>query len=314
MTGMPLPEARGRLMRSAALAPLTWFRAGGCADALFLPRDAEDLSRFLAALAPGVPVLPIGVASNLLVRDGGVRGVAVRLGARFAGIELADGCRIRAGAGALAARVAAFAAEHDVAGLEFLRGIPGTVGGALAMNAAAFGGGVSDVLSSCDALGRGGERRRLRPGDMGFGYRRCGVAPDVIFLAAEFAGRSGRRADITARMESLVARREASQPVRSRTGGSTFKNPGGRPGENGGCSDWRDSAWRLIDAAGCRGRRRGDAAVSEKHANFLVNLGSATATDIEGLGEEVRDRVRSRFGVRLEWEIRRVGERLSDGR
>ncbi len=304
-----LPEARGRIVRNAPLAPLTWFRVGGPADALFLPADEEDLAAFLEALPADVPVTPFGVGSNLLVRDGGVRGVVVRLGRRFGDVRILDGQRVRAGAAALAARVAEAAAASGIAGLEFLRGIPGTVGGVLAMNAAAYGGGADRILRRAEAIDRQGRTVRLEPDEMGFGYRRCAAAEGRIFLAAEFEGRADAPDAVRERMRSLLARREDSQPTRSRTGGSTFRNPGGRPGAGSDGGAWIESAWRLIDAAGCRGLRHGGAAVSEKHANFLINRGDATASDLESLAERVRERVRARSGVCLEWEIRRIGER-----
>ena len=313
MSGAILPEARGSIIRHAPLAPLTWFRVGGPADALFLPADEDDLAGFLRALPPEVPVVPVGVGSNLLVRDGGIRGVTIRLGSRFGKIDVPDSPRIRAGSAALAARVAEAAADAGIGGLEFLRGIPGTIGGALAMNAGCYGTSVSDVLASAEAVDRRGSKVRLSPREMSFSYRCCGAADGRIFLRAEFQGNTDAPAAVRDRMQTLLSQRHASQPVRSRTGGSTFRNPGGRPGAGSDEGVWQDSAWRLIDAAGCRGLERGGAAVSELHANFLINRGGATAADLEGLAEDIREKVYSHSGVRLIWEIRRVGEVLGDG-
>ncbi len=313
MSGASLPEARGSIIRGALLAPLTWFRVGGPADALFLPADEDDLAGFLRALPPEMPVVPVGVGSNLLVRDGGIRGVTIRLGSRFGRIEVADSSRIRAGAAALAARVAEAAADAGIGGLEFLRGIPGTIGGALAMNAGCYGSCVGDVLASAEAVDRHGRQVRLLPEEMNFSYRHCCAAEGRIFLRAEFRGHTAAPATVRERMQSLLSQREASQPVRSRTGGSTFRNPGGRPGAGSDGGAWKDSAWRLIDAAGCRGLARGDATVSEQHANFLINRGGATAADLEGLAEDIREKVHSHSGVRLKWEIRRIGEARRDG-
>lgn len=308
-----LPPVRGRIVRHRPLAPLTWFRVGGPAEVLYLPADEEDLAAFLASLPSRVAVTPIGVGSNLLVRDGGVRGVTIRLGRRFGDIVFLGDSRIRAGASALAARVAEAAAGHGIAGLEFLRGIPGTIGGALAMNAGAHGGTLSDVLVSAGALDRSGRRLGLRRRDMRFSYRQCAAAEGRIFLHALLKGTRDEPDAVRERMRSLLSHREASQPTRTRTGGSTFRNPGGRPGAGSdGGGIWRDSAWRLIDAAGCRGLERGGAAVSEKHANFLINRGNATAADLEELAEEIRDRVFEHSGVRLQWEIRRIGETQDD--
>ncbi len=289
-----LPKVRGRLSADVPLAPLTWFRVGGPAEVLFRPADADDLAEFLAGTPLDIPVTVIGVASNLLVRDGGIPGVTVRLGRGFADIAVA-GEEIAAGAGALDLNVALTAAAAGLAGFEFLSGVPGTIGGGLRMNAGAYGGEIKDVLVAAEALDRGGALHRIPGGEMGLSYRNCGVAGDWIFTAARLRGRRGDPVAIARRMDEIRAAREASQPIRARTGGSTFANPPG------------DQAWRLIDAAGCRGLVRGGAMVSEKHANFLINTGAASAADLEGLGEEVRRRVHAEFGVVLEWEIRRVG-------
>lgn len=289
-----LPPVRGRLAANAPIGALTWFRVGGPAEVLFRPADAEDLAGFLAALPGDIPVTVIGVGSNLLVRDGGIRGVTIRLGRGFAAVE-PGGDRIRAGAGALDVNVALAAAEAGIAGLEFLSGVPGTIGGGLRMNAGAYGGEVRDALVHADAVDRSGTRHRLNAGEMRLSYRHCGVPEDWIFTGAVFRGNAGEPAAIALRMAEISRAREASQPIRARTGGSTFANPPGH------------QAWRLIDMAGCRGLVRGGAMVSEKHTNFLINTGEATAADIEGLGEEVRRRVHVQFGIVLEWEIRRIG-------
>ena len=289
-----LPPVKGSITRDAALKEMLWFRAGGPADALFRPADAEDLAMFLAARPRDLPVQVIGVGSNLLVRDGGVPGVVVRLPAAFGKIE-ATGARVRAGAAALDASVARAAAEAGIAGLEFLRGVPGTVGGALRMNAGCYGREIADIFVEAMALDGQGNRVTLSPSDMGFSYRKTKAPDDLIFLEAVFEGRPDAPDAIKARMEELAASREASQPIRAKTGGSTFKNPPGH------------KAWELIDRAGCRGLMIGAAQVSEKHCNFLINTGEASAADIEALGEEVRRRVRDSQGVNLEWEIKRIG-------
>ncbi len=294
-----LPPVRGRLTEDAPLAPVTWFRVGGAAEILFRPADIEDLAAFLAAKPADVPVTVIGVASNLLVRDGGVKGVVIRLGRGFVEIRT-EGSEVEAGAGALDLNVALTAQQAGIAGLEFMSGIPGTVGGGLRMNAGAYGREFKDVLVSAVALDGKGARHALAPAALGLGYRHCGLPEDWIFVAARFAGEAGDPAAIGRRMAEIQAAREASQPIRARTGGSTFANP---PGEK---------AWELIDRAGCRGLRIGGAAVSEKHANFLINTGDATAADLESLGEEVRRRVHETTGIMLRWEIRRIGE-LQEG-
>lgn len=289
-----LPPVRGRIAENVPLGPMTWFRVGGPAEVLFRPADADDLAAFLAAKPADIPVTVIGVASNLLVRDGGIQGIVVRLGKGFADIAVV-GESVQTGAGALDSNVALACQQAGVAGLEFLSGIPGTVGGNLRMNAGAYGTEIKDILQSAVALDARGARHELTAAEMGLGYRRCDVPADWIFVAATFRGRRGDPAEIATRMDEIRSAREASQPVRARTGGSTFANPPGH------------KAWALIDAAGCRGLRRGGAMVSEKHANFLINTGEASAADLEGLGEEVRRRVFEHSGVELQWEIKRVG-------
>jgi UDP-N-acetylmuramate dehydrogenase len=290
-----LPPVRGRLTPNAPIGPLTWFRVGGPAEVLFRPADAEDLAGFLSALPRDVPVTTIGVGSNLLVRDGGIGSVVVRLGRGFAEVR-ATPERVEAGAGALDLNVALTAAEAGIAGLEFLSGIPGTIGGGFQTNAGAYGTEFKDVLISADVIDRGGAIHTIPVERMGLSYRHSEVDPEWIFILARFRGQPGESAAIARHIEQIRAAREASQPIRARTGGSTFANPPGH------------QAWRLIDEAGCRGLTRGDAMVSEKHTNFLINTGNATAADIEGLGEEVRRLVYDRRGIMLEWEIRRIGE------
>jgi UDP-N-acetylmuramate dehydrogenase len=294
-----LPPVRGKLMRDEALAPLTWLRVGGPADVLFLPEDEADLAAFLAGLDPGVPVTPIGVGSNLLVRDGGVEGVVIRLGRAFAKVEPRGPGRIFAGAAALDAILAREAAKAGVAGLEFYRGVPGAVGGALTMNAGCYGSETKDVLVEAYALTRSGEAVSLSNAEMGFSYRKARAAAEqpLVFTGGLYAGLADDPAAITARMEAITARREASQPIREKTGGSTFKNPPD------------DSAWKVVDAAGWRGRPIGGARFSEQHANFLINDGTATAADLETLGETVRAEAKAKLGVDLEWEIKRIGRR-----
>jgi UDP-N-acetylmuramate dehydrogenase len=289
-----LPAVRGRLTADAPLANVTWFRVGGPAEVLFKPADADDLSDFLAGCPADVPVTVIGVASNLLVRDGGVPGVVIRLGRAFADITV-DGSEITAGAAALDLNVANAARDAGIAGLEFLSGIPGTIGGALRMNGGAYGRELSDVIVSATATDRSGKRHALSREDLGLSYRHSDVPEDWIFTSAVLRGHPGDHAEISHRMHEISASRAESQPVRARTGGSTFANP---PGEK---------AWALIDRAGCRGLTIGGAQVSEKHCNFLLNLGTATADDLESLGEEVRRRVYETSGIQLRWEIRRIG-------
>jgi len=289
-----LPPVRGRLQADAPLGPTTWFRVGGPAEVLFRPADADDLAAFLAALAPEVPVVAIGAASNLIVRDGGVNGVAVRLARGFNAITVAAS-GVVAGAAALDATVAEHAAAAGLTGVEFLSGIPGTVGGAVAMNAGAYGSDVAATLDWAEVVTRDGQLLRLPHERLGLSYRHAALPPGAIVVRARFRARPGDPVGIAARMAEIRASREATQPVRARTGGSTFRNPPNM------------KAWELIDAAGCRGLQRGGAQVSEKHCNFLLNTGGATAADIEGLGEEVRRRVHEASGVTLEWEIRRIG-------
>jgi UDP-N-acetylmuramate dehydrogenase len=301
MRAITLPPVRGQLLQNESLAPFTWFRVGGPADAVFLPADMDDLASFLSALPADASVLTIGVGSNLIVRDGGVEGVVIRLAGRPFGeiTPLGEG-RMRAGAGALDSMVAKGAAKAGIAGLEFYVGVPGTVGGALTMNAGCYGRETKDVLVEATALTRRGEKVTIPLADFGFSYRHNELPPDLIFLDATFQGMPDDPAAITERMNAITAQREASQPIRDKTGGSTFKNPMLPSGEKG-------SAWKCVDEAGMRGARRGGAQVSEKHANFLINTGDAKAADIEGLGEDVRAAVKAKSGVTLEWEIKRVG-------
>ena len=290
-----LPAVRGRLQPDFALADITWFRTGGPAEVLFAPADEDDLAQFLAALPDDVPVNVIGIASNLLVRDGGVPGVVVRLGRQFGGIAVEDGTRVRAGAAVPDVRVARFALDHGIAKLTFLRGIPGSIGGALRMNGGAYGREIKDVLIEARAVDRQGEKRVLSNADMGFAYRHCGASGDLIFTEALLEGELGDAAEIEREMNDITTAREATQPIKSRTGGSTFKNPDGA------------KAWELIDKAGLRGFAVGNARVSEKHCNFLINEGGATAAELEELGETIRRRVMETSGVMLEWEIKRIG-------
>jgi UDP-N-acetylmuramate dehydrogenase len=293
-----LPEqsgVRGRITADAPLAPLVWFKAGGASALLFEPADPADLSSFLAESDAATPLLPLGLGSNLIVRDGGFPGITVRLGKPFARIVVGAG-RVRAGGGAPGIAVASAARDAGIAGLEFLRGIPGTAGGAVRMNAGAYGRDVSDILIEATLVLRDGTVETWPAARIGYSYRHSVLPDGAIVIEALFAGTPGDPATIGAEMDRIAAEREASQPLRSRTGGSTFKNPDGH------------KAWALVDAAGCRGLRRGDAQVSEKHCNFLLNLGAATSADIEALGEEVRARVLAHSGVTLEWEIQRVGE------
>jgi len=285
---------RGRLLPNEPLAPLTWFRVGGPAQALFMPEDEADLAYFLSLLPADIPVTVVGLGSNLIVRDGGVPGVVVRLGRGFNEIKV-EGTRIVAGAAVPDVKVARAAQEAGLAGLSFLRGIPGAIGGALRMNGGAYGRETKDALVAARAVDRLGRVHMLSNADMHYSYRHCGAPEDFIFTEATFQGTAGDRAAIAGEMEQITESREATQPIKSRTGGSTFKNPPGR------------KAWELIAAAGCRGLLVGDAQVSELHCNFLINRGGATAADIETLGETVRRRVKEASGVELEWEIRRIG-------
>ncbi|WP_406567377.1 UDP-N-acetylmuramate dehydrogenase [Azospirillum canadense] len=289
-----MPACRGRLSADAALANVTWFRVGGPAEVMFRPADAEDLADFLGALPEDVPVTVLGVASNLLIRDGGIPGVVIRLGRGFTDI-VADGLDLTVGAAALDLNVANVARDAGIAGLEFLSGIPGTIGGALRMNGGAYGREIKDALVEARGVTRRGERVSYDNAAMGFTYRHAGVPEDVIFTGGILRGEAGEPLEIGRRMAEISDKRADTQPVRSRTGGSTFKNPPGH------------KAWELIDKAGCRGFSIGDAQVSEKHCNFLINQGGATAAQLEALGEEVRRRVFETSGVTLEWEIKRVG-------
>jgi UDP-N-acetylmuramate dehydrogenase len=292
-----LPAVRGKLLFDEPLGPFTWFRVGGPADILFLPQDEEDLAAFLKGLEASVPVTLLGVGSNTLIRDGGVDGVVIRLGKAFAAVEAREGSRIFAGAAALDATLAREAGKAGIAGLEFYRGVPGSIGGALVMNAGCYGSETKDVLVEAYALRRDGERLKLSNAQLDFSYRKSAraAAEPLIFLGSLFEGSPGDPAAIEARMDEITARREQTQPIREKTGGSTFKNPPGH------------SAWKLIDAAGCRGLRVGGAQVSEMHTNFLINTGEATAGDIETLGETVRTRVKENCGIELQWEIKRIG-------
>lgn len=289
-----LPKVRGRYSADAPLDKITWFRVGGPAEVMFRPADVEDLMIFLGAIAPNIDITVIGVGSNLLVRDGGVPGVVVRLGREFAAIKVA-GVTLNVGAGALDNNVALAAQQAGLAGFEFLSGIPGTIGGGLRMNGGAYGSEFKDIFLSARAIDQHGAIQKLGLEDMDFAYRSTGVPESWVFIDAVFKGRPEPVAEISRRMEQIKASREQSQPVRSQTSGSTFANPPGA------------KAWELIDAAGCRGLRRGGATVSPQHCNFLVNTGAASAADLEGLGEDVRRRVFENSGVTLEWEIRRIG-------
>jgi UDP-N-acetylmuramate dehydrogenase len=290
-----LPLVRGRLQPNFNLADITWFRTGGPAEVLFAPADEDDLAGFLAASPEDVPVSVIGIASNLLVRDGGVPGVVVRLGRQFGGIAMEEGCRVRAGAAVPDVRVARFALDHGIAKLTFLRGIPGSIGGALRMNGGAYGRETRDVLIEARAVDRKGAKRVLSNAEMEFGYRHCGAPDDLVFIEALLQGEVGDSAAIEREMNEITTARESTQPVKSRTGGSTFKNPDGH------------KAWELIDKAGLRGFAVGHARVSEKHCNFLINEGGASAADIEELGETIRRRVMETSGIMLDWEIKRIG-------
>jgi len=291
-----MPALRGRLLANQTLAELIWFRVGGPAQVLFTPADADDLAYFLGHLASHIPVYVLGVGSNVIVRDGGLEGVAIRLPPRGFGEVTSDGDVLTAGAAALDRRVAEAAEAAGLGGLEFYFGIPGTIGGALRMNAGANGAETKDVLIEAEGVGRDGARHRLSLADMKFTYRNSGVDSSIIFTRAHFRGRPNTPEAIRARMDEVQSHRETAQPIREKTGGSTFKNPPGH------------SAWKLIDAAGCRGLRIGGAQVSEMHCNFLINTGDASAHDIETLGETVRQRVKAHSGIELQWEIKRIGQ------
>lgn len=296
-----LPALRGKLLPQVALADLCWFRVGGEADMVFMPADEDDLSAFLAALPHDVPLHVLGAGSNTLVRDGGVRGCVIRLGAAFGKAERTADNEVKAGAAMLDVRLARFAAEQELSGLEFYRGIPGAIGGAIAMNAGAYGGETGDVLLAVEGFTRSGEKISLSAAELDLAYRHNGYHDFIIYTAAHYRGAAGQRAQIEAAMQEISDKREDSQPIRERTGGSTFKNPGGANPEG-------PKAWKLIDAAGCRGLTVGDAQMSEQHCNFMINRGAASAADLENLGEAVRARVLAESGHDLHWEIRRIGD------
>ncbi|WP_232496049.1 UDP-N-acetylmuramate dehydrogenase [Novosphingobium kaempferiae] len=293
---------RGKLTANAPLAPLVWFKAGGHAQWLFEPKDLADLQDFLRGLDRAVPVMALGLGSNMIVRDGGVPGVVIRLGKAFAKVAKLDDVTLDCGGGASGILVSSTARDAGIAGVEFLRSIPGTVGGFVRMNGGAYGGEVKDILIDCDVVLRSGELVPLSNADLGYTYRHSELPEGAVVVSARFKGRPGEPAAIQAEMDRISAAREASQPLRSKTGGSTFKNPEGH------------AAWKLVDEAGCRGLVLGGAQVSEKHTNFLLNTGEASSEDIENLGDEVRRRVKEKSGVDLEWEIQRVGQRVEGGR
>lgn len=294
---LSLPKVRGKLSENAPLAKLVWFKAGGAADWLFEPADVDDLRAFLADLDPSIPIMPLGLGSNLIVRDGGVPGVTIRLGKAFAKIEAEGDHTLNCGAGAHGVLIASTARDAGIANLEFLRGIPGTLGGFVRMNGGAYGRETADVLVDCDVVLRDGSLKTLPVSALNYTYRHSELPEGAVVVAARLKGVAGDPKDIGAEMERIAQAREDSQPVRTKTGGSTFKNPEGH------------KAWQLVDAAGCRGMMRGGAQVSEKHTNFLINTGDATSADIEQLGEDVRAKVRENSGIELEWEIQRVGRK-----
>lgn len=296
MSVATLPKVEGKLTPNAPLAPLVWFKSGGSAEWLFEPKDVADLQSFLRDLDPARPVMALGLGSNLIVRDGGVPGIVVRLGKAFAKVELAGVLLLNCGGGASGILVSSTARDNGIAGMEFLRSIPGTVGGFVRMNGGAYGGEVKDILVDCDVVMRNGELVTLAVGELEYSYRHSELPDGAIVVAARFRGQPGEPEAIQVEMDRISASREASQPLRSKTGGSTFKNPNGH------------KAWQLVDDAGCRGLQIGGAQVSEKHTNFLINTGEATSADIEELGEEVRRRVQAKSGVDLQWEIQRVGK------
>ncbi|WP_434781421.1 UDP-N-acetylmuramate dehydrogenase [Aurantiacibacter hainanensis] len=295
VTGHVPTDVRGDLKANAPLAKLVWFKSGGTADWLFEPADLDDLVTFLEKLDPSTPVMALGLGSNLIIRDGGVPGVVVRLGKPFSSVEVKRDCVLECGGGAPGILVASSARDAGIAGLEFLRGIPGTVGGFVRMNGGAYGREVADILVDCDVVLPGGNLVTLPVADLDYSYRHSRLPDGAVVVAARFKGKPGDPEEIGAEMDRIADERENSQPLRTKTGGSTFKNPKGT------------SAWKLVDEAGCRGLTMGGAQVSEKHTNFLINTGDATSSDIEGLGEEVRRRVAEKTGVTLEWEIKRVG-------
>ena len=290
-----MPSLRGRLLANQSLAEFTWFRVGGAAQVLFVPEDEADLAYFLAALPSEIPVTVVGLGSNLIVRDGGVPGIVIRLGRGFADVRIEPDSCIRVGAAVPDVKVSRAAQEAAIAGFAFFRGIPGAIGGALRMNGGAYGRETKDTVIEVSGVDRQGRLRVFANGEMNYSYRHCGIAEDIIFTQALLQGMPGSAAAIAQEMEKITETRESTQPVKSRTGGSTFKNPPGH------------KAWQLIDAAGCRGLMQGKAQVSTLHCNFLINLGGATAAEIEGLGETVRRRVQENSGVGLEWEIKRIG-------
>ena len=297
---LAVPEPRGRLTANVPLARLTWFKTGGPAELLFEPEDADDLADFLQSLPEWVPVMGLGLGSNLIVRDGGVPGVVVKLGKAFADVEVLDDVTLRCGGGAHGVLISSAARDAGIGGIEFLRSIPGTLGGFVRMNGGAYGRETCEVLVQCEVVFRDGTRRILQNAEMGYAYRHSNLPDGAIVTFADLRGEKKPSVDVQAEMDRIAEAREKSQPVRSKTGGSTFKNPDGH------------KAWQLVDDAGCRGLTEGDAQVSEKHCNFLINHGKATSADIETLGEEVRRRVKEHSGVELEWEIRRVGVSLED--
>ncbi len=297
MNAATLPQVHGKLTPNAPLAPLVWFKSGGAAEWLFEPKDVADLSSFLENLDPGIPVMALGLGSNLIVRDGGYPGVVIRLGKAFSKVEKVDSTTLRCGGGASGILVSSTARDSGIGGLEFLRSIPGTVGGFVRMNGGAYGREVKDILIDCEVVLRTGQCKFLALTELEYTYRHSELPDGAVVVAATFRGHMDSPEAIQAEMDRIAASREASQPLRSKTGGSTFKNPDGH------------KAWELVDAAGCRGLTIGGAQVSEKHCNFLLNLGDATSTEIEALGEEVRRRVKEKSGVELEWEIQRVGKR-----
>ena len=296
MSVATIPQVQGKLTPDAPLAPLVWFKSGGSAQWLFEPKDIADLQSFLRESDPATPLMALGLGSNLIVRDGGVPGVVVRLGKAFGKVELASDLVLNCGGGASGILVSSTARDNGIAGLEFLRSIPGTVGGFVRMNGGAYGGEVKDILIDCDVVMRDGELVKLAVGELHYSYRHSELPDGAIVAAARFRGTPGKPEVIQAEMDRISASREASQPLRSKTGGSTFKNPDGQ------------KAWQLVDEAGCRGLQIGGAQVSEKHTNFLINTSEATSGDIEALGEEVRRRVMAKSGVDLHWEIQRVGK------
>ena len=301
-----LPVVRGRYTENAPLGTQGWFRAGGTAEILYKPSDRDDLMEFLAACPAEVPVTTLGVMSNTIVRDGGVPGVVIRLGRDFAGIEIENEINVRAGAAALDINVATVAAENGIAGLEFLSGVPGTIGGALRMNAGAYGGETKDILIAAEMIDRQGKLHKLTPQDLHMTYRHTQAPEDAIFIGAVFKGRAGERSEIEARMLEIKEKRGATQPIKAQTGGSTFANP--TPAELAAVNLPADTkSWQLVDKVGGRGLTIGGAMMSDLHANFMINTGTATAADLENLGEEIRRRVREQTGLELRWEIKRIG-------